>query len=77
MSAEQQEDKNRKLLELENSEEIEEYFQWCKWAQLFYKRILPKGANFKDTFKIVEEGYLKTNPKAKEYLELVNKPIDF
>lgn len=76
MSAKQQEDKNRKLLELENSEEIEEYFQWRKWAQLFYKRILPKEANFKDTFKIVEEGYLKTNPKAKEYLELTKEAIN-
>jgi len=29
-----------------------------------------QSINFKDTFKLVEEGYLKTNPKAKEYLEL-------
>lgn len=68
----EQKDKDLKLIELENSIEVEEYFQWRKWAQMFYKRVLPKEINFKDTFKLVEEGYLKTNPKAKEYLELTS-----
>ena len=67
----EQKDKDLKLIELENSIEVEEYFQWRKWANVL-QRVLSKEINFKDTFKLVEEGYLKTNPKAKEYLELTS-----
>lgn len=66
----EQKDKDLRLMELANSEEVKEYMQWRKWAQMFYKRILPENVNFNDTFKLAEEGYLKTNPKAQEYLKL-------
>ena len=62
----EQKDKDLKLIELENSIEVEEYFQWRKWANVLQST--SKEINFKDTFKLVEEGYLKTNLRQRNIL---------
>lgn len=72
-----QKENNPKLIELENSKEVEEYKQWCKWAKLFYRRVLPTETNFNDVLKRAEEGYLQTNPKAQEYLILTKKTANY
>lgn len=62
-----------KLVELTNSKEVEEYRQWRKWAYMFYSRMMPTEQNVNEILKRAEEGYLKTNPIAKEYLILAKK----
>ena len=54
---------------LENSDEVLEYKYWKYWATMFYKRMYP-NENFNEIINNAEKGYLKTNPKAKTYVNL-------
>lgn len=65
--------RHSKLKELENSVEVEEYKKWRSWAQLFYSRMMSAEEDANEILKRAEEGYLKTNPVAKEYLILKRK----